>query len=184
MKTLERFVHKAFHIDNNRINARGGLPYMSRLENWHKDEVIRLDMSQVANDEAKSGNDFARDQKAHKYIYSLTYANTDEEIMLLKNIEQIIFPTGANTRNKRNDVEIVFNAWKYGRILITDDGGSKRQPGGIIGNSDKLKAIGITVMRDSEAVTLVENAIKKRDEYAREIAAITGSTLPAWAGKD
>ena len=37
-----------------------------------------------------------------------------------------------------NDIEIVFNAAKYEGILVTADGGSRRQLGGILGNRAAL----------------------------------------------
>ncbi len=79
---------------------------------------------------------------------------------------------------------MVFNAYKYERILITDDGGSRRQSGGILGNRERLRSLGIQVMRDNEAVELVKHRIIERDEFARRIASKTGEPLPDWVGKD
>ena len=81
-------------------------------------------------------------------------------------------------------VPYLFNAHKYERILITDDGGSKRQPGGIIGNREKLSSLGIKILRDHEAVELVRQKIIERDNRARRIASLTGKPLPEWIGSD
>ena len=69
-------------------------------------------------------------------------------------------------------------------MLITDDGGSKQQPGGILGNRERLSSLGIQVMRDYEAVEFVKHKIIERDESARRIASRTGEPLPTWIGKD
>ena len=67
-------------------------------------------------------------------------------------------------KNEENDIHIVFNTKKYGNILITNNGDSRKQPKGIWGNKVTLKALGIEVMRDYEAVSLVEKYINRRDK--------------------
>ena len=69
-------------------------------------------------------------------------------------IGAVIFPHGIRSQRQKNDVEIVFNAHKYERILITWDGASKRQPGGILGNREKLRSLDIQVMRDYGGVAV------------------------------
>ncbi|OGX27368.1 MAG: hypothetical protein A2705_01990 [Omnitrophica WOR_2 bacterium RIFCSPHIGHO2_01_FULL_52_10] len=104
--------------------------------------------------------------------------------MKLNQIQLILFPLGVQSRNNQNDVEIVFNAWKYFRILVTDDGDSRSQPVGILGNRDHLADIGIRVMRDDEAVELVKQKIIDRDQRARRIVLMEGKSLPDWVGLD
>src|SRR5690348_3793591 len=111
-----------FHIDTNRINSRGGLDNMNKLELWKKNGLILLNMSKVAHEEARAGGDQRRARKALENIYSLTMATTSEEQMQLREIETILFPAGAATQNDRNDAEIAFNARKYHAILVTADG--------------------------------------------------------------
>ncbi len=89
---------------------------------------------------------------------------------MVRNFETILFPGGANTANQRNDVDIVFNSVKYCVKLITNDGGSKRQSRGILGNRPALFKIGATVLTPDEAQTEVVEAIKKRDIYAKKWA--------------
>ena len=101
-----------------------------------------------------------------------------------KAIERAVFPGGAASQSQRNDVDIVFNALKYGATLITNDGGSKRQPGGILGNRDRLADLGVRVMTPPEAVRLVRQRIAERDERARRSAERDGKRLPEWVGKD
>jgi len=134
----DRFVYVAFQIDANRINAKNSLGNMNRLETWHRNGVILIHMSQVAQDEARAGRNADRSRKAISYIFTITQGNTADEQARLRAIEGILFPQGAANQNERNDIEVVFNAQKYGTILVTADGGSKRQPGGILGNKDNL----------------------------------------------
>jgi hypothetical protein len=108
---------------------------MNQLERWRADGVILMDMSEVAQGEAMSGRDDRRTAKALDTIFSMTYADTPQEKQKLLEIEAILCPEGAKTQNQSNDVEIVFNALKYGRILVTADGGSKSQPGGNLGQA-------------------------------------------------
>ena len=180
-----RYVHKMFQIDTNRINARGGLEHMNQLEEWHENGVIHIQMAEPSLGEAFKGNNKARKAKAASYLYSITYADTREEQVVLSNIEQILFPNGATDQNQRNDVEIVFNAQKYSRILVTNDGGSKTQPGGILGNAARLRdAVGVSIITDSQAVEIVRRAIEKRDKMARYVSENRNVPLPEWVGKD
>lgn len=184
MNFPERYVYLDFLIDTNRINARKGLKYMNILERWRESDVISIEMAEVAQDEAVESGDSNRNEKAYTYIATQTLANSSEERRLLNQIKAILFPQGIKTRNERNDIEIVFNAHKYNCILITDDGGSRRQAGGILGNRDRLAALGIQVMRDYEAVELAKQKIIKRDLLARRIASVEGKPLPDWVGMD
>lgn len=143
MTMPKRYVHLEFQIDTNRINAREALPCMNLLEAWAADGVIQLEMCRKAQDEASQGKSVTRAMKASRYIYSETLAGTSEEQEVLGEISDILFPAGIQTPSQWNDVEIVFNAWKYKCILITDDGGSKRQPGGILGNRERLAQLGM-----------------------------------------
>ena len=94
-----------------------------------------------------------------------------------------MFPDGVKDENQRNDVIIVCEAIKYNAILVTNDGGSKKQPGGILGNAHKLKNY-VQIMRDTEAVDFINSKITHRDEINRKVAEHTGEALPEWTGKD
>jgi hypothetical protein len=79
----------------------------------------------------------------------------------------------------------VFTARKYFRILITADGDSITQPRGILGCADDLfDILGIQVMRDFQAVNLINEEIIKRDKHALKWSLLTGKSLPDWVGKD
>lgn len=170
MNNLERYVWLEFHVDTNRINARKNLKYMNLLEYWHENDIIYMEMSDVAQKEAAHGGNPDRFEKAYTYAATETLASPSDKLRMMNQVSAVLFPQGIKSRKEKNDVEIVFNAYKYGRILITDDGGSKQQPGGILGNREKLRSLGNQVMRDSEAVELVKHKLIERDEFARKIA--------------
>ncbi len=69
MSTRDRRVDRAspFQIDANLVNARGGLPNINKLEQWHSDGVVNITMSDVAQSEAAIGN-AARARKAFYFI--------------------------------------------------------------------------------------------------------------------
>jgi hypothetical protein len=176
------FLH--FMIDANRINARQADPHMNQIEAWRERDVVEVIMSEVAYKEARAGGNAVRARKVGLQIFSLTKATTPREQEDLRQIERLLFPGGATTPNERNDVEIVFNAKKYGRILVTSDGGSKRQPGGVLGNRGALAEIGVRVMTAAEAVALAKKKIRERDARARRISSEDGTPLPDWVGQD
>jgi hypothetical protein len=181
----ERFIGLMFHIDTNRINARQNLECMNRLERWAENDVIMLEMAEVTQKEAMAGGDAQRTAKALQSIFSETLASTPQERKMIMGIEQILFPEGADDQNKRNDVEIVFNAAKYCRTLITADGGSKAQPGGILGNAAALKkAVGVEILSDAEAVKLIEQRIRARDDRCRKRFELERTPISEWVGQD
>jgi len=180
----DRSLPLEFYVDTNRINARQGLHNMNQLEEWHKNSVISIQIAEEAHDEAIRGKNPERARKARSYIYSTVTPEMQAQFLpILQEIENILFPPGAQTPSQVNDVMIVFNAAYYMSILVTNDGDSISQPNGILGNRDKLAKY-VQVMRDSEAVELVKERIKERDERARKIASMTGRPLPEWVGKD
>ncbi len=113
----------------------------------------------------------------------MTDDNIDPNDPLYRKIEKALFPNGTHTDNQQNDVKIVFEAAKYVAILVTRDGGSRTQPGGILGNRDKLSGI-VSIMTDREAVAFIRNKIRERDEFNRRVAQEFGAELPKWTGKD
>lgn len=78
---------------------------------------------------------------------------------MYRKIEAALFPQGSKTENESNDVKIVYEAAHYAAILVTRDGGSRAQPGGILGNRDKLKDI-VQILSDSEAVALSARTLR------------------------
>lgn len=186
MSAVQRTIARGYMIDTNRANSAGRLPHMNQLEKWRDDGVIELIMSDTVRDEIAAGGS-ALQRRVDGQIFTIgTELNQDEEGVRSR-IASIIVPDGAKTpnQNQRNDVEIVFQAKKYMRALITDDGASRRQPGGILGNRDQLlRELGIQVWRDEEAVEEIRKLIRARDELARWHHREMGDPLPDWVGVD
>lgn len=172
-----------FHIDTNMINARGKLQAMNQLEKWANDGVILIDMSNVSFNEAQQGNDAKRTKKALSHIFTLLDETINDSDPTFQTVANAIFPDGIEDDNQRNDVKIVCEAINWNAILVTNDGGSKKQPGGILGNAHKLKDY-VQVMQDHKAVSFINKKIEERDIRNKEISEITGEELPAWTGQD
>ncbi len=171
-----------FQIDTNRINARGGEEFMNQLEQWAEEGIIDIDCSETVLGELqgkyKQGKNMnLRFEKAAKGIFTGGFEEDETDPMFLK-IESILCPNGCKDDNQKNDVRIVFHAWKYKYTLITNDGKSRAQPDGILGHAERLREIGVEVIRDSEAVTMVRKKIIERDEYAKRYSEETGMPLP------
>jgi hypothetical protein len=173
-----------FIVDTNCINARQRMENMNKLEGWASNEVISLETTEIAQNEMVVGNNSARINKAYNFIYTMSEIELQEERELLDKIEKILFSSGADTQNKKNDVEIVFNAAKYLTPLITNDGDSISQPGGILGNRANLALLGIKVMNPAEAVELLTKEISNRDDFARTWASHYNKPVPSWVGQD
>ncbi|HXU36694.1 MAG TPA: hypothetical protein VN937_10050 [Blastocatellia bacterium] len=79
----------------------------------------------------------------------------------------------------------MFQAFHNKLPLITNDGGSRRQPGGMLGNRKRLdEALGIKIITDEEAVDQVRNLIRVRDDRAKWCHDNDGLPLPDWVGAD
>src|SRR5439155_12477126 len=174
MRSRETYLY--FQLDTNRINAKRSLANMNRLERWRDDEVIGLLMSDVANAEAKAGRDARRVRKAVGYIYSISYDREPRAREIQARVADIFFPAGCCSRNQLNDVLIVCNALRYQYILITADRD-------IVKKRDTLAELGLQVLTDAEAVAMVEDRIRERDDEARGDAAYDGEPVPWWVGK-
>jgi hypothetical protein len=172
-----------FHIDTNRINARGKLDAMNQLEKWKKDGVILINMSGISFKEALVGNNPARTEKAFEHIFTTTDTSIDKNHLLYKRIESTIFPDGVKDQNEENDVKIVYEAAHYQAILVTDDGNSQTQHGGILGHREALRDA-VQIMRDYEAVAFVREKLAERDNHTRKAAEASGAYIPDWVGKD
>jgi hypothetical protein len=170
------------HIDTNLINARQNLAAVNQLEKWYYDEVILINISATAHGEAQADGNAMRTRKANQNIFTAT-PPVDASEPLFQKVESALFPNGTRDENQRNDVKIVCEAVKYAAILVTGDGGSKSQPGGILGNRHKLKDL-VQVLSPDEAVDFVRQKICKRDEFNVRIATEFGGELPSWTGHD
>jgi hypothetical protein len=179
-----RLRHISFLVDTNCVNARKQLAPMNRLEEWAEFEIIDLLTAESAQIEMAAGGFNKRTKKAYTFITTLTELSTQEEQAQLNRIKAILNLSNIEAKNQANDVDIVFNSWKYHLPLITNDGDSKSQPKGILGNKLQLDNIGIKVVRPEEAVTIVETALERRDNLAYQWAEFYGKPVPVWVGKD
>ena len=170
------------HIDANLINARQKLSAVNQLEKWADDGIICINMSSTARNEARAGNNSSRTRKADGQIHTLT-PPAEASNPQYQQIEAAIFPDGAKDENQQNDIKIVFEATKYAAILVTGDGGSKTQPGGILGNREKLRDM-LKILSPDEAVNFVRSKIQKRDSFNHRVASEFGGELPEWTGRD
>ena len=176
-----------FHLDTNLINARQNLDAVNRLERWRDDGVILLAMAGAAYEEARSGsgrNAEARRRKAASHIYTINdYGEVSADETYLA-VEALLWGYALND-NQANDVEIIRDAILYRAMLVTSDGGSRRQPGGILGNRDKLRErFNLQVLQPEEAVKLIRARIAERDSFIAQVVAMTGTALPKWFGMD
>jgi hypothetical protein len=170
------------HIDTNLINARQKLSAVNQLEKWYEDGVILINMSATAFGEAQADGNAMRTKKANQNIYTAT-PSVEAFDPLYQKVETALFQESARDENQRNDVRIVCEAAKYGAILVTGDGGSKTQPGGILGNRHKLKNV-VKILSPDEAVDLVRKKIRERDEFNIRFVKEFGGELPPWTGCD
>ncbi len=172
-----------FHIDTNMINARGKLESMNQVEKWAEDGVILVNMSGVSFKEAQAGKNITRIKKALAQIFTLTDESINPSNEQYRKVEAILFPSGAQSENQQNDIKIVIEAIKFQAILITNDGGSRRQPGGILGNRQRLRQL-LRIMTDNEAVSFIRDKIKERDGFNERGSREYGGQLPVWTGRD
>jgi hypothetical protein len=184
IEMMRRELHvPVIHIDTNLINARGKVEAMSRLERWAEDELIAMNISDTGLSEALAGNNAQRTRKALTQIYTINNISPDTSDPIYQKIERALFPGGTKTQNQMNDVAIVREAAKWNAILVTNDGGSKSQPGGILGNREKIRDY-VTIMTADEAAAFVRKKINERDEFNRRVVKEYGGELPEWTGKD
>lgn len=170
------------HIDTNLINARQKLPAINQLEHWYANEVILINMSSTAHREAQADGNKARTRKANRQIFTDTAAPDPADPVFVK-VEAMLFPNGAVDENQRNDVRIVCDAAKYAAILVTNDGGSKSQSGGILGNRHKLASL-VKILSPEEAVSFVQDKIRERDTFNAQFVKDYCGELPSWTGED
>jgi len=175
------------HLDANLINAKQKLEAVNQLERWRDDDVICLAMAGIAHTEAQAGagpNAEARKSKAASHIFTINDVGEAEEDDTYVKVEKILWGEATDS-NQANDVEVVCEAIKWHAILVTNDGDSKSQPGGVLGNREKLyQNFGVLIYRPEEAVQFIRSKVADRDEFNGQVAAQTGQPVPAWTGQD
>ena len=131
-------------------------PKMNELEALASQGLCTLLMPKNAWDEAEAGTDIKRKEKTWEYFFIEPVRN-DSQRFWFNEIEKIVFPDGAKTTNEINDIWILVTAKEMNYPLVTNDGNSKTQPGGLLGNRDRLEKFGVNVLLDYEAVDLVRS---------------------------
>ncbi len=144
--------------------------------------MILINMSATAHREAQADGNAVRTRKANQNIFTAT-SPVDRTDQRFTTVESALFPDGAHDANQLNDVRIVCEAAKYEAILVTGDGGSKTQPGGILGNRHKLRDL-VKILSPDEAVDFVRQKIQERDEFNVRFVKEFGGELPPWTGRD
>ena len=170
-----------YQLDANRINAEQLDSSVNQLEEWHKREVIFLEMSRTAYDEAGSGKgplSESRREKADDYTFVSATGSLGADDWR-KLIEQIVFPGGAKQQDEGNDVSILLDAKMAGPTLVTSDRTH------IIKKADTLlSVVGIRALTAKQAVNEVKKCLRRRDAIANKVARATGCEPPEWVGKD
>ena len=175
-------VGQPFIVDSNRVNSRGALPAMTTLRKWADAGDIKLDYTEEIWAELENSQN-PKIQAASREL-GARFANSldeKEEAEERSKIAQIVFPNGLQFDSDRVDVDTIRIAQLWNAIVITNDGDSKRQPGGILGAKRRLhQEIGVEVMRDFEAEKLVIQLIRERDRMEIGLAAKEGREPAAW----
>lgn len=181
----ERRINLArFMLDTNLINARQNNKDVNQLEAWDRNEIIELIYDETTHQELKEGYKKGF-KKAVESIYTVSDSSELESDFL--KIRLLLFPDCVLNDNQKNDVKLILNAQKYGYHFVTNDGGSKNQPGGILGNKKEINKLIFPqkIMDSKEAVEFVKNEIRKRDEFAKKVNIHDPSLLlPEWVGRD
>lgn len=175
-----------FQIDTNSINGTQANADLNQIEKWMDAGVICLNMSHIARNEAKQVNYIPRIRKADTQIFTIDEDlenGTLETPQHYEEVKNALFPSGAQSSSEENDVLIVCEAIKFSAHLITMDGNSKKQPGGILGNRTKLRHR-ICIFTPKEAVEYIRNKIRDRDNFNQEFVRQYGGDLPPWTFKD
>ena len=178
-------VGQPFIADTNRVNSRGKLPAMNALKKWAAAGDIKLVYTEEIQAELERWQN-PKIRKASREL-SVLFAQSCSEIEekdQREKISNILFPEGLRFASDRVDVDTIRIAQLWGAIVITDDGDSKTQPGGILGAASRLhREIDVQVMRDFEAEKLVARLIRERDQMEISFAAQEGREIASWCSK-
>src|SRR5438552_1906358 len=109
-----------FQLDANRVNARGSLPNITKLEEWYLRGVVALEWSAPVYDElARDAPKGRRWRKINGRLVANPAITTPSEKRRLVEIEDIVFPGGPRDERERTDALALFTAKKYSAIFVT-----------------------------------------------------------------
>ncbi|HVZ43201.1 MAG TPA: hypothetical protein VHA82_05275 [Ramlibacter sp.] len=147
----------AFFLDANCVNARQKNDALNQLESYRDRNMVTLMYADKVHAEARHGS-----QKRSDKVQEFSFAELDpvfgENLEVKGQIEDILCPGGAKTANERNDIWAVYVAERLQWPLVTMDGASKSQPGGILGRAPQLAALGVEVITPQQALDRVRAA--------------------------
>lgn len=181
-----RRLRQPFIVDTNRANTRRQLFAMNKLQQWKSDGVIRLNYTfEIQRELERCRNPKFREASHALGVLFARSCSAIEEKEQRDKIAGIIFPNGLKDNTDRVDVDTIRVAQLWGAIVITDDGASKRQPGGLLGATLRLhREVGVKVIRDVDAEGMVSRLINQRDQLEIFEAAFEKRTVADWCGKD
>lgn len=144
-----------FLLDANACNSLQRIDELNDLERMAAEGVIDLLYTETTWDEAQYGCS-KRMKKVNDYLFiGLSIDEHSDQIQQpwRDTIAALVFPDGIRTDNQRRDVDALLTVKMSGGIFVTSDGGSKSQPGGILGFKVKLAELGIEVLNFADALT-------------------------------
>lgn len=184
MEVSVRFVFLTFLADSNCNKSLQGREHIDQLEKWRDAGAILFDKSAPWPGKGGVAAVPARRTRG-KYPYSVDGTETPEDWKLVERIGELLYPGGPRNANSEDHVESVFKAIKYQRTLITGEVTPPSMPCRILGSTERLeRELGVQVVTDAQAVQMVRNAIRQRDDQARRTSRDYGLKLPPWVGQD
>lgn len=149
-----------FFLDANCVNARQRVQALNELEQWRERGAITLIYSNTTHAEAAFGNP-RREEKVSDFTWTeLNESGENPEVH--RAIEAILYPVGPKNQNEKNDVLAVYQAERLRWPLITLDGASKSQPGGILGRAAMLAKLGVEVLTPEQALSRVKARVENQ----------------------
>ena len=150
---------RLFLLDANACNALQQIVELNELERLGRVGTIDLQYTETTWTEAQVGSAL-REAKVTRFVFS---GLPDLDDLGLQQpwrdaIASIVFPNGIRNENQRRDVEALLTVKLAGGCFVTRDGASSTQPGGILGHTAELAAIGIEVLSFSEALECAQRA--------------------------
>jgi hypothetical protein len=142
-------------LDANACNARQKIEELNELEEFSRRGLIVLQHTETTWNEAMSGagpGALSRDRKVADFVFTGLAGVSELEERWRNQIARILFPSGTKDLSQEGDVRAVLTAKLAGGIFVTRDGGSKTQPGGILGHKAELAALGIVVLSFPDAL--------------------------------
>lgn len=147
-----------FFLDANCVNARQQNDALNVLERWRDQEIVTLIYAEITKIEASYGDEVRKDKADEFTCVQVNETGDNPEVR--EAISKIVFPKGPKNQNQMNDVDAVYHAERLRWPLVTMDGNSRSQPGGILGHCDELNAMGIEVLAPQQAVSRVRFELK------------------------